>query len=461
MNNIVKNLLIVCLLLGSITIPAQAEFNDEESKRYSSHKLFVESDNSLWGIGTNYYGELGTGENSERYDKPVKIMNNVKEAKMGYRHSIILKTDGSVWTFGSNEYGVLGCGTEIKKSNVPIKIMDNIKEIFAGETSSFALDENNILYRWGTNYGNGVGLKESEIQSTPFKYVENAKSLNSHWGFNLVLKQDDTLWIYGESEENEKSYTCTPTGITLSDLPIKILDDVNSIEETVLQNDHKCKILKNNGELFEFDLIEGKEKHSPEYKTEKIAEGVELPKVQITKILSFDDIVYKTDEMQKSIISLAKAGIISGTSDTQFSPDKPITRAEISALLLRMTAKDDENGNGDFSDVTSDKWYYNIAGASKKYGIISGFEDNTFRGDETITKVQMISLVSRALQNEKNIELSGNVNSSSNIPDWAKEDIAIAEKANIISDDTDLFNLEGHMTRGEAAVILYRLYNKI
>ena len=102
------------------------------------------------------------------------------------------------------------------------------------------------------------------------------------------------------------------------------------------------------------------------YVLEKIMYNVRLP-YEEPKNIAFSDITSKTDEEQNAIKHLAKAGIIEGTSETEFSPDKPITRAEIAALLLRMTAKNDKEGNGGFEDVTADKWYYDTAGASRKY----------------------------------------------------------------------------------------------
>ncbi|MCI8405308.1 MAG: hypothetical protein HFE49_10485, partial [Clostridia bacterium] len=68
----------------------------------------------------------------------------------------------------------------------------------------------------------------------------------------------------------------------------------------------------------------------------------------------------------------------------------------------------------------------------------------------------------RVLRNES-VFVDEEVNSKAyaNIPDWAVEDIALAEQEGLISAEKDLISLNEDMTRGEAAVILYRLYNKI
>lgn len=72
-----------------------------------------------------------------------------------------------------------------------------------------------------------------------------------------------------------------------------------------------------------------------------------------------------------------------------------------------------------------------------------------------------MSLVSRVLRNEKNIEIKENVNVLSDIPEWAKDDIALAEQEGLINIKNELKDIDEPMTRGKAAVILYRLYEKI
>ena len=152
-----------------------------------------------------------------------------------------------------------------------------------------------------------------------------------------------------------------------------------------------------------------------------------------------------------------------GITETEFMPDKEITRAEMAALLLRMTGKGDETGEASFSDVSANDWYYGIAGASQKYGIINGYEDNTFRGNETVSELQLVSLAASTLRNEgtavepeEKKALGAGI-----VPDWAYEDIEYALNHEIITEAEASNISDKPMTRGEAAVILYRLYNVV
>jgi hypothetical protein len=248
-------------------------------------------------------------------------------------------------------------------------------------------------------------------------------------------------------------------------------------------------ILKNDGELFKFDLAEGETKHTPEYKIEKIADNVKTSSgAEQSDTYKFNDILSSSEEMQTAIESLVKAGVINGTGDTEFSPEKAVNRAEAAAMLLRMTGKKDSEDISDFVDVTEDKLYYNTAGASQKYGIINGYEDNTFRGDEDISALQLISINARVLRNEKNIGESVTVDVSDNMPEWLKieedieeniepedntyvpdgvpewcrDDIKLALQEGLITEEElERFLDNDSITRSEAAVILYRLYDRI
>ncbi len=183
----------------------------------------------------------------------------------------------------------------------------------------------------------------------------------------------------------------------------------------------------------------------------------------------FSDIKEKSAEMQNAIKLLASKGIISGTSTAEFSPDSSISRAEVAAIILRTLSELDENADGGFTDVSKSDWFYGVAGSSKNAGIINGYEDNTFRGKVVIPKDQIVSVSARVLKNEmgyydvadveKVLSVYGD---SADISQWAKSDVALATDANMVIKRTDsLFGGKEEMTRGDAAIILKRLFDKV
>lgn len=182
----------------------------------------------------------------------------------------------------------------------------------------------------------------------------------------------------------------------------------------------------------------------------------------------FEDIKNLSEEMQESIKILAAKGIIEGTSAKEFSPEDLISRAEVAALLLRVLSQVDPNADGEFVDVKKSDWFYGTAGSAKKYGMILGFEDNTFRGNTTIAKDQILAIASRVLKKEMKYKTPDNISEwltfddAGVIADWAKEDIALATMANIITRSEDnTIKSDEDMMRGDAALIIMRLFYKI
>lgn len=182
----------------------------------------------------------------------------------------------------------------------------------------------------------------------------------------------------------------------------------------------------------------------------------------------FNDIKHLSEEMQESIKILAAKGIIEGTSAKEFSPEDSISRAEVAALLLRVLSQVDPNADGGFADVKKSDWFYGTAGSAKAYGMIQGFEDNTFRGNATIAKDQILTVASRILQKEMKYIVPEQPSEwltfvdSASIADWAERDIALATMANIITRTHDnTIHANENMTRGDAALIIMRLFYKV
>ena len=446
---------------------------EEDAKSISSSgaQLIVKNDDTLWGKGSNKWGQLAQGTmdksldeqiaedakwkndtmcSPEYFDETIKIMDDVKMALAENAVSVVLKNDGTVWTFGRDSgCATLGIGGKWLVNNEPTKILSEMKEIFLKGGAGFAIDNDDTLWRWGSNYIGYAGGNHGDLL-IPEKYIENVKYATNMPGYNLIIKTDNSLWIYGNTDKDNGDI-----GYTSSDKPIKVADDVAYVagfQQWYFDND-RILVLKENGDLLLFAIPLSEDKKP--YEIGKIMSNVRLPDEEIVNV-NFIDISNKSKEEQKAINSLAKAGIINGVSETEFLPDKSMTRAEIAALLLRMTAEEESEGNGGFYDVSSDDWYCGVASKSAELGIVKGFEDNTFRGEDTISKLQFVSLVSRTLEKERGWEYKTNDNLS--VPDWAKEDISLAISEGIISENE---NLDGDITRSEAAVILYKLYDLI
>ena len=183
--------------------------------------------------------------------------------------------------------------------------------------------------------------------------------------------------------------------------------------------------------------------------------------------MDFTDITNKSTEMQKAIKYLAAHGIVMGSGGTNYSPNDSISRAELTALVLRALGKVDSKATPTFTDVTTANWYYATAASSQKLGYITGFEDNTFRGTTTINKEQTVVVAARVLGGEMNYKTPSNIATylskySDTVVSWAQPQVALATKENLVVYRTDgTFSGAKDMTRGDAAIIIYRLFQRI
>lgn len=181
----------------------------------------------------------------------------------------------------------------------------------------------------------------------------------------------------------------------------------------------------------------------------------------------FTDIANKSAEMQKAIRYLASKGIISGTTATTFSPDGSINRAEIATLLVKALGKLDSTATASFSDVTKGNWFYTAAASSQRHKLINGYEDNTFRGTTNISKVQIVAVSSRVLKAEMGYKEPASPATylsrySDGVADWAQPEVSLATRENLVIYRTDgTFSGDRSMTRGDAAIIIYRLFQRI
>ena len=176
----------------------------------------------------------------------------------------------------------------------------------------------------------------------------------------------------------------------------------------------------------------------------------------------FCDIMDKPVEMTEAIEFLNEKGIIAGMNAAEFAPDESLTRAQTAAIILRMLGKEPQGGGtNEFPDVSPSDWYYNIAAAAKNEGIISGFPDGTFQGNLEIKKEQLVAICARILRdNGFSADESDKMNYSGKISDWVLEDVLLAKSTGIIT-ESGMFNGTKNINRGDASVIIKRLYDKL
>lgn len=228
------------------------------------HSLAIKTDGSLWACGSNGYGELGNGTNTNRsVFTRIGTDNNWLAIDAGDAVSIGLKNDGTLWTWGINESKQLGDGTNINR-NVPVQIGaadwqaascgaghfiavktdgtlwgwgrndsgqsgviiiyngfpvqigtgTNWQKVTCGGYHSLAIKQDGSLWGWGYNTSSqlGDGTTTNRSEPTHIGTADNWKTIDGGAWHSIGLKNDGSLWWWGRTG-NFLSYGAVPTRV--------------------------------------------------------------------------------------------------------------------------------------------------------------------------------------------------------------------------------------------------------
>lgn len=248
---------------GFSTTPVQILANVKFADCGINHAVFVKNDGTVWGVGRNSGGQLGTGSTSlNPITSPVQmtgITNAVRAVAIGWAsgntegatvillsngtvkitggfnffttqnstipltlsglNSIVdikgnnlagyaLNSVGEVFSFGKEQfsYPALGLGSYTGLVTPPTKITFPIgaAPIIALSAnndglSALALDENGKVYGWGGNLQGQLGDGTNVKKNLPVLVATHVIDIFAGETFSYILKSDNTLWAAGRS----------------------------------------------------------------------------------------------------------------------------------------------------------------------------------------------------------------------------------------------------------------------
>ncbi|MCR8745464.1 bifunctional 2',3'-cyclic-nucleotide 2'-phosphodiesterase/3'-nucleotidase [Romboutsia lituseburensis] len=189
-------------------------------------------------------------------------------------------------------------------------------------------------------------------------------------------------------------------------------------------------------------------------KEEKFANyKYDLSKSQNTSTNGFKDI--EKHWAKKNIEEFLTKGYIGGYEDKTFRPDNSITRAEFVKLVNKVFELKTV-GTEDFKDVKPSDWFYNEICIATKAGYINGYEDKTFRPNQKITREEAASIVASLINLNNDGKLT--FKDSNKISTWAKASVDKLSDNKIMGGYEDnTFRPQGKITRAESVSMLSRI----
>lgn len=162
----------------------------------------------------------------------------------------------------------------------------------------------------------------------------------------------------------------------------------------------------------------------------------------------------KTDnDYAAAVLLLKKNGYIKGYEDGSYKPENTINRAEFTKIVMHdfTSTKTYDCSKQIFKDVSTDEknWYRDYVCKAFNEGIIMGFGDNTFRPDQKITFAEAAKIIIKV----KKLSTDGATNP------WEKEFIDYFKKNKIIPNTIKSQSTE--ITRGDMALLIRSIIDPV
>ena len=162
--------------------------------------FILKNDGTLLAIGQNTYGQLGTGDKTNK-NEFVQVATNVKDVQCGIDHTFIIKNDGTLWSTGDNDRGILGFEDGADRTSFE-QVTTNVSQVACGDSFALILKTDGTVWGVGSNMEAQLGLGESNSSYNTFQQittnVSNVKQIACGSSHSALLRNDGTLFVCGE-----------------------------------------------------------------------------------------------------------------------------------------------------------------------------------------------------------------------------------------------------------------------
>ena len=308
---------------------------------------------------------------------------------------------------------------------------------------------------------NGVSSSSGNVAEQ--SYVGNVHINDNEWYDVTVEVTDDEIKAYLNDEficsykkpkEYGPVYSSSVYDEETGDVIVKVVNTMDSdvnigmnvSGETVTSNIAKTTVMSGDTNL----------ENSLDNKNAIVPKEIELTNAS-------NNFTYNAPADSFSIIRLktgngGSKAYISGYEDGTFRPDNTITRAEVAAIIARCSADFDENKtySSNFTDVSGDEWYANYVGYAAEKGYISGYDGGPFKADIDITRGELAVILSKY----GSFDGDGICTEFSDVPNdyYATGYIKSLYDENIVSGYEDgTFKPDNSVTRAEAVTMMNKV----
>lgn len=186
-----------------------------------------------------------------------------------------------------------------------------------------------------------------------------------------------------------------------------------------------------------------------------------IGKDHVVKPQTFVD-VKRDSWYYEAVEEVAELGLFEGDVNGRFLPNKKITRAEFAKVMAKTMGVNLDlykESECNFTDVSSDSWYYSAAVWAAESGLMKGYANGTFKPNAPISRQEMCVVLYNAMGGSAESDYT--FSDDAEIAGWAREAVyACKAKGLVQGDDNERFKPDDNTLRSHAATVFSK-YSKL
>lgn len=162
---------------------------------------------------------------------------------------------------------------------------------------------------------------------------------------------------------------------------------------------------------------------------------------------------------------MAANGLMSGFGNNYYEPDTKLSRAMLVTMLYAYAGNKLESGwqkTSPYVDVNDEAWYSEAVEWSYRNAVTAGYEDQTFRPDQDVSREELAVIIDKFLEMrnkplERGESCEGKFGDYSDIHAWAVSGVEALVKAGLlVGDEGNVYPRNG-ATRAEVSAIISQM----
>lgn len=172
---------------------------------------------------------------------------------------------------------------------------------------------------------------------------------------------------------------------------------------------------------------------------------------------------------QNKISQLADHSVIGGYPDGSFKPEGTLTRAEFAAILVKSFKLPPVQTGSSFYDVPASHWASPLIEAVQKAGLMSGYPGSQFKPNKPVSRAEVMAIMAKAFPQESpnsdaTVQILASYADGYQVPSWAQPAVAETIQTGIYANNpayTSYIQPNRAVTRAEVAAMTDNLLTKL